>query len=352
VLQAGSTCSVGDDLPATAAKINVPRGLAVDAAGTVYVADVGNHRIRKISAGIITTVAGTGSPGYNLTEDGGPATLAKINRPFDVNVSISGNVYVADTSNHLIRKIDTAGTITTVAGTGTTGSSGDGGPAILAEIDAPHGVAVDSAENVYIADVNTSRVRRIRAGIIETIAGGEIGGFSGDGGPARAAQLNAPRGLDLDPSGTMYVADTGNSRIRRRNLAVQVTIGPDALNLSSNRRWIVATIDFPAGWNAAGVEVDSVRLQAIDPADGALRCSDIPRVLETTRDGEASFTRNDTDGNGTIDQLVLKYERAALDDWITADPALGLRIEGQFPGSPVATTFSGDAVIRVFQSHD
>jgi hypothetical protein len=352
VLQAGSTCSVGDDLPATAAKINVPRGLAVDAAGTVYVADVGNHRIRKISAGIITTVAGTGSPGYNLTEDGGPATLAKINRPFDVNVSISGNVYVADTSNHLIRKIDTAGTITTVAGTGTTGSSGDGGPAILAEIDAPHGVAVDSAENVYIADrQHQPRPPHPRRNHRDHRRRRDRWLFGrrrpGPGGAAQRSARPRPRPLGHDvrrghgqqPRPSSQPGRPGDDRAGRAEPVVEPTLDRrhDRFPLRLERRGSRGRLGPSAGDRPGGRRAPLLRHPA-GPRDD-------PRWRSLLR---AQRHRR----NGTIDQLVLKYERAALDDWITADPALGLRIEGQFPGSPVATTFSGDAVIRVFQSHD
>ena len=205
----------GDGGPATAARLNNPKGVAVDGAGNLYIADRYNHRIRKVdSTGTITTIAGTGGIGFS--GDGGPAVEARINSPEGVAVDGAGNVYIADRYNHRIRKVDSTGTITTIAGTGGIGFSGDGGPAVEAELSGPLGVAVDGASNLYIADRENHRIRKVDStGTITTIAGTGEFGFSGDGGPATAARLNNPRGMAVDGAGNLYIADLNNWRIRK-----------------------------------------------------------------------------------------------------------------------------------------
>ena len=204
----------GDGGPAKLAMLNQPEGVAVDASGNLYIADTDNNRIRKISpGGIITTVAGTEIAGFS--GDGGPATQAQLNHPEGVAVDASGNLYIADTGNNRIRKISPNGIITTVAGNGIAGFSGDNGPASQAQLNQPEGVAVDASGNLYIADTDNDRIREVRTdGVIITIAGRDAG-FSGDGGPAYRAQLNHPEGVAVDASGNIYIADTGNNRIRK-----------------------------------------------------------------------------------------------------------------------------------------
>ncbi len=202
----------GDGGPATGAQLNSPEGVTVDAAGNLYIADTWNNRVRKVTAnGTITTVAGTGTYGYS--GDGSPATNAHIRRPRGVAADSAGNFYIAE--NAAVRKVATNGTITTVAGTGTGGSSGDGGPATAARIEGPRGVAVDGAGNLYIADFSDGRVRRVAAnGIITTVAGNGGAGYSGDGGAATGARLYWPTGVAVDAAGNLYIADSGNNRVR------------------------------------------------------------------------------------------------------------------------------------------
>ena len=187
--------------------------MAVDSSGNLYITDRNNHRIRKVdSTGTITTIAGTGKDGFS--GDGGPASQAQLNFPTGVAVNGEGNLYIADVGNHRIRKVDSTGTITTFAGTGERGFGGDGGPAIQAQLDAPTGVAVDGAGNLYIADRNNSRIRKVDSiGTITTIAGG--GGFGEDGGPAIQARLSLPYSVAVDGAGNLYIADQYNNRIRR-----------------------------------------------------------------------------------------------------------------------------------------
>ena len=211
--------------------------MAVDGSGNLYIADTGNHRIRRVDAtGIISTVAGTGQRtevevhiGGLLGEyggDGGPAVEAHLNYPTAVAVDGSGNLYIADAWNHLVRRVDAAGTISTVAGSGTgtgreryynqRGYSGDGGPAVEARLNGPWGVAVDRSGNLYIADAGNQRVRRVDgAGVITTVAGNGTSNYSGDGGPAVEASLRGPVKVAVDGLGNLYIADAGNDRIRR-----------------------------------------------------------------------------------------------------------------------------------------
>ena len=204
----------GDGGSATAASLNTPTGVALDPAGNIYIADVGNQRIRKVDlSGNITTIAGTGSNGFS--GDGGPATQAALNNAVRVTADPAGNLYIADQSNHRVRKIGINGNITTIAGTGGAGFSGDGGPANNAALNNPTALAVDLAGNVFISDLLNHRIRKVDvAGNISTVAGNGNAGFTGDGGPATAASLNFPGGLVLDVAGNIFVADGANSRIR------------------------------------------------------------------------------------------------------------------------------------------
>ena len=213
----------GDEGPATAAKLQQPYGVAVDGSGNLYIADASNHRVRKVNgSGTITTVAGIGSAGFS--GDGGPATSAELSDPYGVAVDGSGNLYIADTLNHRVRKVDGSGTITTVAGTGTAGFSGDGGLATSAELDGPWGMAVDGSGNLYIADQGNSRVRKVDgAGTITTVAGTITTGFSGDEGPATSAELFYPEGVAVDGSGNLYIAEHSNERVRKVNGSGTIT---------------------------------------------------------------------------------------------------------------------------------
>ena len=202
----------GDGGPATAGQLDDPTGVAVDRAGNLYIADRANHRIRKVdSMGTITTIAGTGERGFS--GDRGPATAARLDFPGDVAVDGAGNVYIM--ASFRIRKVDSTGTITTVAGTGRGYFSGDGGPAVEAEFY-PDGVAVDGAGNLYIADGLNNHIRKVDStGTITTIAGTGERGFSGDGGPAVEAQLGGPSGVAVDGAGNVYFNEIDNPRIRK-----------------------------------------------------------------------------------------------------------------------------------------
>jgi uncharacterized protein (TIGR03437 family) len=218
----------GDGGPATAAEIFANGsvfGLAVDAAGNLYISDGENHVVRKVNtAGIISTVAGTGSPGFS--GDGGQATSAQLDFPAGIALDSAGNLYIADSSNNRVRKVSTSGIITTFAGNGNVTYSGDGVAANTSAVSRPEGITTDDAGNVYISETSNSRVRKVdTAGIIHTVAGQTTKtiGFSGDGGPATAATLAGPIGLAVDHSGNLYIADNSNGRIRKVDAAGIIT---------------------------------------------------------------------------------------------------------------------------------
>ncbi len=210
----------GDGGPALSAALNHPSSVALDSAGYVYIADTGNNVVRRYDPNtkIVLTVAGTGAGGYS--GDGGAATAATLQSPNGLSVDLSGNLFIADTGNNVIREVSTAGIISTVAGTGTAGYTGDGAAAVRAGLNAPWGVTVTDAGELYIADQSNNVVRRVTsAGIISTIAGDTRGrpGFSGDGAAATAARLNTPSAVLFDVAGNIYISDSGNNRIRKIN---------------------------------------------------------------------------------------------------------------------------------------
>ncbi|MGD0093693.1 MAG: hypothetical protein ABSE73_27600, partial [Planctomycetota bacterium] len=205
----------GDGGPATSAALMDPTGIFVTATGSLYIADDGTGRVRVVVGGTITNVAGTGDSGFS--GDGGPAVSAVLNNPKGVAVDSAGNVFVSDRDNHRIRKVDTNGNISTVAGTGSPGFAGDGGPAAQAQLSKPAGLAIDAGDNLYIADGDTWRVRVIdqATGNINTKVGDGGGTFAGDGGPAASASFRIPTGLAMDASGNLYISDQMNHRIRK-----------------------------------------------------------------------------------------------------------------------------------------
>jgi uncharacterized protein (TIGR03437 family) len=247
----------GDGGPSTAAQLDAPWGVAADSRGNVYVADSGNHTVRKIAPnGIITTVVGTAVRGYS--GDGGPATHAQLDQPLGIAVDGAGNLFIAECLGARIRKVSLTGIITTVAGSGASGYSGDGGPAVKAQLACPHGVAADASGNLYIADTGNQRLRKVSAdGLISTIAGNGSNGFAGDGGPALNARLFAPTSVALDATGNLYIADTGNNRIRRISPdgTINTVAGGGRSSLTAGNDGIPATTAALGG--PQGVAVDS-----------------------------------------------------------------------------------------------
>ena len=208
----------GDNGQATSARFDLPSGMAFDATGNLYIADTANNRIREVAAatGVVTTIAGDGTAGYS--GDGGPAAHAQLSGPAALATDSKGNLYIADTGNSAIRKLDIrTGDLSTVAGTGVLGFSGDSASAKAAQLNRPEGITLDPQGNLFISDTGNQRIREVAAttGIISTIAGSQTQGYSGDGGPSSRAELNAPYATAIDASGNLYIADSGNAVIRK-----------------------------------------------------------------------------------------------------------------------------------------
>jgi sugar lactone lactonase YvrE len=221
----GTNSFGGDGGPATSASLDVPLGVALDAAGNLYIADQFNNRIRMVNkSGVISTVAGNGVAAYS--GDGGPATSAALSVPAGVVVDSAGNVLVADMGNQVVRKFAPGGNISTVAGTGKKGFTGDGGPATSAQLSQPRAVAIDSGGNIFIADMGNNRVRRVDAvtGIITTVVGNGTNSSFGDNGAANVASLSSPLALAFDAQGNLYIADAGGHRVRKVGPAAPPTI--------------------------------------------------------------------------------------------------------------------------------
>jgi len=256
----------GDGGQATSAQLYWPSGVALDAAGNLYIADSGNNVIRKVSNGVITTVAGNGT--FNYNGDGGPATSAALNYPVSVAVDSAGNLYIADEANWRVRKVSN-GVITTVAGDGTFGYTGDNGPATSAEIENPSGVALDAAGNLYIADSYANAVREVSNGTITTVAGNGTFGYTGDNGPATGAELYWPSGVALDAAGNLYIADYGNFRIRVVTNGVIATVAGNGTQgfLGDNGAATSAELSLPTG-----VAADAVgNLYIVDSGNNRVR---------------------------------------------------------------------------------
>jgi trimeric autotransporter adhesin len=296
----GGTGKLGDGGLATAAYLSNPTGVAVDSAGNLYIADSRHHRIRKVTkAGIISTVAGDGTQGYS--GDGGLATAAQLRLPNGVAVDSAGNLYIAEPSNNRIRKVTAAGIISTVAGGGT-GNLGDGGPATAAYLSDPTGVAIDSAGNLFIAELNTNRIRKVtRKGIISTAVGKVIGGFSGDGGAATAAHLSDPTGVAIDSAGNLLIVDSQNNRIRKvtRKGIISTVAGNGSSGFSGDGGLAAAA---PLR-NPTGVAVDSASNLFIADSGNNRICKVTPEGIISTVAGNGASGFSGDGGLATAAKL-------------------------------------------------
>lgn len=295
------------------AELDEPTGVAA-AGGTLYIADFGNNRVRRLSSGIITTFAGNDLSGPG--GDNGPAIDAQLDGPESVAVSRDGGVYIADFGHNEIRLVNTNGIITTVAGNAISGFSGDNGPATAAQIDNPVGVAIGQDGTVYIADTGNDRVRKIAAGIMSTLAGNGQGAFGGDRGPPSAAQISEPYGLAVSPNGNLYIADTGNNRIRMVSHGKITTLaGTGQAGFSGD--------DGPA----AAAELNAPNGLAVN-ADGDLYIADTsnhrirmvsPAGVITTVAGDGEEGLRDTDPNGDGQAAVQAQLHAPISVAVGAD---------------------------------
>ncbi len=289
----------GDGGPATSSTLNTPKGLALDTSGNLYIADTGNSVIRMVSpSGTINTVAGTGSASYS--GDGGPAAAAGLNSPFGVAVDGARNLFIADTANNVIRKVSASGIISTVAGAGSAGYSGDGGPATNAQLSGPTGLALDSAGNLFIADTGSNAIRELSpSGIITTVAGSGSSGYSGDGGPAADAQLTRPRSVSVDSRGNLYIADFFNSVIRKVTpTGIIFTIAGDGLN-SYTGDGGPATNAALASPNATALDAHG-DLYVSDSGNGAIRLASLPSSSCTYSVSPSSLQVPDAGGNSAV----------------------------------------------------
>jgi sugar lactone lactonase YvrE len=243
----------GDSGPAINASLYAPSGAAVDSAGNLYIADAGNNRVREVAAttGIITTIAGTGTAGYG--GDNGAAVSATLNKPSAVVEGATGNLYVLDSGNNVVRLVS-SGTITTIAGNGTAGYSGDNGAATSATLHTPYGLNIDGSGNLYIADSGNNVVRIVStAGIISTIAGNGTAGYSGDNGAAISATLNNPQGVTIDSQGDIYISDESNNRVREVTTPTGSVVFPTTPVTSTS-----AVVTIPLQVNTEGTTITGI----------------------------------------------------------------------------------------------
>lgn len=319
----------GDNGPATEASLNAPGDVAVDVHGNLFIADTGNARIRKVDAstGIVTTVAGGGT--VDAGSDGGAATAAKLVSPTGLAVDGSGNLFFSDAGANRVRRVDSGGIVTTLAGTGVAGFGGDGGSSAAALLNSPAGIALDSSGNLYIADNGNSRVRRVAQGAITTVAGNGQSGFSGDSGPATSAALASPRGVAVDSAGNLWIADEANNRIRMVSStsgSIGTIAGDGAPNSSGDGgNAAAAEVNLPWGLAAAPdqtvyfSENGSSRLRALVPLGAVLSC--------TISAYPTAFAADPAGGSETLNllssSLACPWSLGNLPSWISAFPASG-----------------------------
>jgi sugar lactone lactonase YvrE len=301
----GGSLRLGNGIPAVSARLCVPQGVASDAAGNLFIADTQNELIRKVDArGIITTVAGTGTLGP--LRDGGPATNANLYLPDSVAVDGAGNVFVTDWGNGRVRKVDTDGVIKTVAGNGSLFFSGDGPLATNVSLSGPSGVVVDYANNLFIADQGHNLIRRVDAnGIIKTVAGGGRFGF-GDGGQATNGGLNLPSGIALDSFGNLFIADSGNGRVRKVDTNGTITTVAGGGNGGDGGAATNASLSWPYG-----LALDSVgNVFVSENMSGRIRKVDINGIITTVTGAGSLFTG---DGGPAADARLLYPFGIAID---------------------------------------
>jgi len=299
----------GDNGQATSAQLKDPIGVAVDSAGDLFIADAGNYVIREVNGAthVITTVAGNGTAGYG--GDTGPATNAQLDDPTAVAVDSSGDLYIADAGNYVIREVNGAAhVITTVAGDGTQDNSGDNGPATSAQLNDPTGVAVDTQGNLFIADAGSNVIREVNGatGVITTVAGNGTQGYKGDNGPATSAELNGPSGVAVDSAGNLYIADAGNNVIREAGPSVnappptiavtqtslsfgtitQGTTGSlQPININGSNLTGPVTVMAPSGVQLSGNGTTWVSSLAVTPTGGTVAATIDVRISPTAPTG-------------------------------------------------------------------
>jgi len=304
----------GNGGPADSAEINFPKGIAVDRAGNVYIADYVMSVIRKIDTmGIITTIAGNDTFGYS--GDNGPAGSAKLYAPEGVAVDSAGNVYIADNNNNVVRKVNTTGIITTIAGNGHAGFIGDGGPADSAELKNPTAIAVDRAGNIYISDNGNNVVRKVNpSGTISTYAGRDTSaGYTGDSGPADSARLTSPEGIAVDAAGDLYIADNYNNVIRKVNTAGIISTFAGTNHIVGSTNGDGGPADSANFAGPYGVAVDPAgNVYIADVDDNSIRKVDTTGIISTFAGG--FFPAGYSGDGGLADTAHLSYPSGVATD--------------------------------------
>lgn len=325
----------GDNIPATFANLNTPQAITLGGDGSLFIADSGNHRVRQVRPdGIITTVAGTGVAGFS--GDGGLATQARLNFPIGLAFGPDGSLYIADELNHRIRRVGPDGIITTVAGTGIAGYSGDGGDATLARLSHPLDVVATADGGLFVTDSGNQRVRLVQpGGIITTVAGTGISGFSGDGGPATRAQLATPVELALSPDGTLYFTDN----VRRIRRLLPPLPGRTAATT------LIAAED---GSQVYEFGPSGKHLQTLHALTGATLYSftyDAAGRLASVTDGDGNVTTIERDGSGNPTAIVAPFGQRTT---LSLDTNGYLASVTNPAGEPVQLAYTADGLLTSF----
>jgi hypothetical protein len=363
---------LGDGGPATSASLNTPTSVAVHN-GTVYIADSRNNVIRMVSSGTISTFAGSGVGAGGYSGDGGPAIAALLNCPRGVAVDANGDLFIADTKNHVVRRV-VGGTITTLAGNGQQGFKGDNGPAIAASLDTPTSIALDLSGNVFIADTHNQRIRLVTGGNISTFAGNGALGFLGEGTPAINAAFDHPLGVAADGTGNVYIADSNNQRVRKVDATGTITTvvanGQEAF-LGDSGAPLLASLDtpsaaFPFNGRLLVTDKDNQRIRLVDPtsvpvADQIIGTTSGPHSVTLSNVGGGTLTLNSVNlssgdftlaGGGSCASsfpVSLAGGASCTQNIVFAPMIVGprsatLQITDNAPGSPQSITVVGNGI--------
>jgi sugar lactone lactonase YvrE len=303
----------GDGGFASKASLSTPNGIVLDKIGNIYISDSKGSKIRKVNtSGIISTIAGWGSAG--MSGDGGPATAAKLNFPSGILIDNFGNIIFSDSYNHRIRKIDSAGIITTIVGTGIGGYTSDDTLAIHSRLNIPCGLALDDEGNLYIADRMNHRIRKVNtSGVITTVAGNGLGTTKGDGGPATAASINRPNDVKISPDGALIIADTyGNAvrKIKADGIIKSIAGVGDGFSGFGGDEGVIGESRLASPYSLA---IDNTgNIYVADKNNNRIRRIDVTGAIKTVAGNGASVSGGD--GRVAVDASISSPESIAVDE--------------------------------------